>query len=132
MAQRISTIHEFGPFRLDSDAGILFHGAEPLLLGERAIALLRLLIERPGAPPEEVRKANIPVEPDDRIRVQTSGGGGYSDPLKREPSKVAADVRFGYVSREAAERLYGVLLDSRGAVLERETAERRVQLAAKR
>jgi len=46
----MSTIHEFGPFQLDADAGILFHGGEPLLLGERAIALLRLLVERPGAP----------------------------------------------------------------------------------
>jgi N-methylhydantoinase B len=79
-----------------------------------------------------VRKANIPVGPGDRIRVQTSGGGGYSDPLKREPSEVAADVRFGYVSREAAEGMYGVVLDPQGAVLAHETAERRARLAAQR
>ena len=89
-------------------------------------------IERPGAAPEEVRKANIPVGPGDHIRVQTSGGGGYGDPLKREPAKVAADVQFGYVSREAAERDYGVLLDRQGAALRRETAERRARLAAQR
>jgi TolB-like protein len=40
----------FGLFRLDADAGILFHGAEPLQLGRRAVALLALLAQRAGAP----------------------------------------------------------------------------------
>lgn len=44
------TIHNFGPFRLDADAGILFRSAEPIALGQRAVALLRLLLERAGAP----------------------------------------------------------------------------------
>jgi DNA-binding winged helix-turn-helix (wHTH) protein len=44
------TIHNFGPFRLDADAGILFRGAEPIALGQRAVALFRLLLERAGAP----------------------------------------------------------------------------------
>jgi TolB-like protein/Tfp pilus assembly protein PilF len=46
----MATIHEFGPFRLDADAEILFLGAEPLVLGQRAVALLRLLLQRAGAP----------------------------------------------------------------------------------
>ena len=40
----------FGPFRLDTDTGILFHGVEPTPLGQRAVALLALLLERAGAP----------------------------------------------------------------------------------
>src|SRR3954452_620435 len=44
------TIHIFGPFRLDAEAEILFRGAEPTVLGQRAVVLLRLLIERAGAP----------------------------------------------------------------------------------
>lgn len=40
----------FGPFRLDSAAGILFHGAEPLMLGRRAVALLAQLLEKDGSP----------------------------------------------------------------------------------
>jgi DNA-binding winged helix-turn-helix (wHTH) protein len=39
-----------GPFRLDSEAEILFKGTEPVGLGRRAVALLRVLVERPGAP----------------------------------------------------------------------------------
>ncbi|HET7803566.1 MAG TPA: winged helix-turn-helix domain-containing protein [Pseudolabrys sp.] len=46
----MTTIHQFGPFRLDAGAGILFCGAEPTVLGRRAVALLRLLLERPGEP----------------------------------------------------------------------------------
>lgn len=46
----MATIYKFGPFRLDADAQILFHGGEPTMLGQRAVALLRLLLERAGAP----------------------------------------------------------------------------------
>src|SRR5260370_316832 len=49
-AQPMATNYEFGPFRLDEDAEILFRGAEPIVLGQRAVALLRLLLERAGAP----------------------------------------------------------------------------------
>jgi TolB-like protein len=43
-------LYQFGPFRLDPEAGILFHGAEPTMLGQRAVALLRLLVQNAGAP----------------------------------------------------------------------------------
>jgi len=46
----MARIHKFGPFRLDADAEILFRGTEPIVLGQRAVALLRLLLERAGAP----------------------------------------------------------------------------------
>jgi TolB-like protein len=46
----MAMILEFGPFRLDTDAGILFRGAEPTMLGQRAVALLRLLLTRAGEP----------------------------------------------------------------------------------
>lgn len=46
----METIYEFGPFRLDAEAEILFRGAEPTMLGQRAVALLRLLLERSGEP----------------------------------------------------------------------------------
>jgi len=42
--------YQFGPFRLDPKAGILYRGAEPTMLGQRAIALLRLLLENEGVP----------------------------------------------------------------------------------
>lgn len=46
----MAAILEFGPFRLDADAGILFRGAEPTPLGRRAVLLLALLVRRAGMP----------------------------------------------------------------------------------
>ncbi|MDN5004709.1 winged helix-turn-helix domain-containing protein [Bradyrhizobium sp. GCM10027634] len=46
----MAAILEFGPFRLDADAGILFRGAEPTSLGQRAVLLLALLVRRAGEP----------------------------------------------------------------------------------
>ena len=46
----MTAIYAFGPFRLDVAAGILFRGAEPLALGQRAVALLQILVEGGGNP----------------------------------------------------------------------------------
>lgn len=40
----------FGPFRLDTSAAVLFHGAEPTRLGQRAVALLTPLLQQAGIP----------------------------------------------------------------------------------
>ena len=68
------TIHELGPFRLDTQDDLLFRGAEPVTLGRRAIALLRALVERPGAvvskdalidaawPGQAVEESNLTVQ----------------------------------------------------------------------
>lgn len=45
----MATIHAFGPFRLDAEANVLFRDGQPVALGQRAVALLRILVERPGA-----------------------------------------------------------------------------------
>ena len=42
--------YAFGPFRLNADGEILFRGSDPLSVGKRAVALLRVLVERAGAP----------------------------------------------------------------------------------
>ncbi|MDA0635586.1 hydantoinase B/oxoprolinase family protein [Nonomuraea sp. MCN248] len=50
----------------------------------------------------------------DRFVNRTAGGGGYGDPLDRDPAAVVADVLDGYVSAEAAERVYGVVVEDSG------------------
>ncbi|MGN6307786.1 MAG: winged helix-turn-helix domain-containing tetratricopeptide repeat protein [Mesorhizobium sp.] len=45
-----SDLYQFGPFRLDPRAGILYRGAEPTMLGQRAVALLRRLLENASVP----------------------------------------------------------------------------------
>jgi len=79
--------YEFGPFRLDADAEILFRGAQPIVLGRRAVALLRLLLERAGTPvPKDalfeaawpgmaVEDSNLTVQVATLRRVFDEGGG---------------------------------------------------------
>ena len=47
----------------------------------------------------------------DAVRMVTCTGGGYGDPLKREPEKVAWDVKNEYISLRQAEEEYGVIVD---------------------
>jgi N-methylhydantoinase B len=46
--------------------------------------------------------------------VETAGGGGFWNALERDPERVLADVRSGYVSLEAAQRDYGVVIRQQG------------------
>lgn len=71
------------------------------------------------------KKADIPVSAGDRVVSLPAGGGGYGDPMEREPRKVARDVRNDYVSRQMAEEAYGVALTDDGKVDEERTADLR-------
>jgi N-methylhydantoinase B len=73
----------------------------------------------------------FPVEVDDVLLMESSGGGGFGDPLERDPAMVVADLAEGYVTPEAAESVYGVVLAG-GEVDVAATAARRAQLRAAR
>lgn len=51
---------------------------------------------------------------DDVIEVRWNGGGGYGDPLERDPSAVALDVHRRDVTVETANNVYGVILGPTG------------------
>jgi N-methylhydantoinase B len=57
---------------------------------------------------------HIVLEAGDGFLVEVGGGGGFWNPLERDPQKVLADVRSGYVSVEAARRDYGVVIQQWG------------------
>ena len=82
------------------------------IVGGKDGAKATVTLERGGQPPELAMKVIAPVASGDRLRTRTSGGGGYGNPLNRDPERVARDVRLGYVTREAAQAVYGVRLDS--------------------
>lgn len=77
----------------------------------------QLTLHRAGADGEEPLGTGngkvfaVAMAPDDAYVLRTGGGGGFGDPWTRPVEDVVADVRQGYVSREVAERLYGVVLD---------------------
>jgi N-methylhydantoinase B len=68
----------------------------------------------------------------DVYRAVSMGGGGYGDPLDREPERVARDVERSLVSTEWAARSWGVVLDEAGRVDPSATAARREELREER
>lgn len=50
------------------------------------------------------------MEPGTRMTLNPPGGGGYGDPLARDPQRVFDDVVNGYVSIDAARAVYGVVI----------------------
>jgi len=96
------------------------------LFGGRAGATARYAVND-GAADEQVLPSKTPpigLKKGDRFLLQGAGGGGYGPSADRSPEEVLADVLDGYVSAEAAERDYGVVIED-GRVDEAETARRR-------
>jgi N-methylhydantoinase B len=56
---------------------------------------------------------DVPVSPGDVLHFVTWGGGGWGDPLERDPALVALEVRRGLVTAEGARR-YGVVVTDDG------------------
>jgi len=67
-----------------------------------------------GSPPLVSKMTGLEIARGQRLRLESPGGGGYGEAFARDPEAVAEDVRLGYVSREAAVRDYGVVLDESG------------------
>ncbi len=61
----------------------------------------------------------------DALILEMPGGAGYGDPRLRDAAQVALDVRDGLISRESAERDYGVVLSEDGEVDDNATARAR-------
>ena len=96
-------------------------GAEVFLLGERGkypppgangggtAMLNRFVYETDNGeatPPLVSKVTDVKIRRGQKVRLETPGGGGFGDPLERDPERVERDVRLGYVTREAAERDY--------------------------
>jgi N-methylhydantoinase B len=72
----------------------------------------------PGGPNERAVDALADAEyvrAGEVIRIRTTGGGGWGDPLDRPYDEVARDVRWGKVSPGAAREDYGVVIGDRDA-----------------
>jgi len=72
------------------------------------------------------------VRAGDVVVMQSAGGGGFGDPLTRDPDRVRRDVEAGYVSPERARDGYGVVLTATGEVDQAAIRARRAELAAAR
>jgi N-methylhydantoinase B len=77
------------------------HGAEPG----------NVTIQAADGTTRHALKDAVQLKAGDRVRIDTGGGGGFGDPRRRDRDKVREDVRKGFVSREAALRVYGLSED---------------------
>ena len=64
------------------------------------------------------------LNPGDRVVMDAAGGGGYGDPLERDPEKVQGDVENGYVSVAGARDSYGVVIDPETFEVDRDATEK--------
>ncbi len=99
------------------------------VLGGMASAANAFFVRRDGA---ALQPSKIPgkvtgfnLVQGDVLVCQSAGGGGYGDPLQREPERVLRDVRKGYITEERARALYGVVIRDGGIDAAATTRERR-------
>jgi N-methylhydantoinase B len=71
---------------------------------------------------------NFELRHGDVLYMRVASGGGYSDPLERDPMLVRNDVQNFIVSRDAARNVYGVILDQELQVDFEATAELRTKM----
>src|SRR5262245_51137577 len=102
----MATIHRLGPFRLDLKAELLLRGTEPVALGQRAIALLRVLIKHAGKPVSKdtlieagwpglvVEEANLTVQISAlrRAFAEEPGGEHWIETLQRRGYRYVGPV----------------------------------------
>src|SRR5437016_4991573 len=132
-----------GGLGLTREVRIQTVGAQLSVLAERAVlppfgvcgggagATNRFWVRRndqpiqPSALPGKI--SGFPIQPEDLLIMESSGGGGFGDALDRDLESVARDLAEGYVSAAAAEARYGVV--SRAGVIDAAaTAARRASL----
>ncbi len=65
-------------------------------------------IERASGTTESLLKGEVELNPGDRVRLESGGGGGFGPPRERSRELILRDIKLGYVSPAAAARDYGV------------------------
>jgi N-methylhydantoinase B len=85
-------------------------------------------VRNPGRADEEIlgNRDIVHCTAGDVLRIVGPGGGGWGDPLDRPLDRVRFDLECGFISRESAESLYGVVFDGED-IDETATSERRAQ-----
>jgi N-methylhydantoinase B len=83
------------------------------VVGGRAGRTGRIVLN-PGTLDERVLPGQgdgVQLRRGDLLRFETCGGGGWGDPLTRDPMRVRQDVARGFVTARGAQEDYGVVLD---------------------
>jgi N-methylhydantoinase B len=105
----------FGPTRGTMQAfyfaDFAIHPAEGVIGGGPGSLAAASKVEADGSETELEPIGDTELAEGEWVRGLEAGGGGYGNPLERDPEAVRADVLEGWVSREGAEADYGVIFD---------------------
>lgn len=126
--REIRFLGDRGSYSLLSDGAVLPAFG---IAGGHAAAPVSAFVRRNGkdiafATPGKV--GGFPVHRDDVLVLQAAGGGGYGDPLEREPERVVEDLRRTYIDEAMARDIYGVVLNPEGEVDEAATRAQRLSI----
>ena len=80
----------------------------------------------------QLRQENFTQNAADVYAVRWSGGGGFGDPLRRDPERIAHDLEHLNITPEAARDIFGAVLDGDEQVDAAATLERRARIRAER
>ena len=84
------------------------------LFGGGSAGISRVTV-RPGEEDEHTFTQRVsfygPLSTGDVLLCKSAGGGGYGNPLERDPERVLSEVRNGLLTCERALEFYGVVLD---------------------
>jgi N-methylhydantoinase B len=121
------------PMRVFYMADYAVHPAKGVRGGLPGTAASASVIAADGSEQQVEPIGDSLLAPGEWIRGIEAGGGGYGDPLERDPQAVLGDVLERWVTREAADAVYGVVLmpdgEAAGFALDHPaTAQRRAEL----
>jgi 5-oxoprolinase (ATP-hydrolysing)/N-methylhydantoinase B len=102
-ASQMTDRHRIRPWGLNGGK----QGATGATLFRRAGTNEWLTVARAFNKRSSSKYANIVIRPGDRVHLIAPGGGGYGDPVQRDPAAIREDILEGYVSRQKAEADYG-------------------------
>ena len=86
-----------------------------------------------GGERKDLGYCDFDIQSGDVLYLRRASGGGYGDPLMREPAAVWQDVRSGFVSKDAARDVYGVVITDGDKSFDRDaTRELRQRLRQER
>jgi len=94
------------PVNLGIQAGRHIHPPKGLFGGKPGAKAQFLVNEVQGNP-----FGLTQLKPGDVVTIDAAGGGGYGNPLERDPEMLETDVREGYVGVEKAREYYGVVIN---------------------